>query len=196
MKNYFILVFLGQFISQINAQTPVQYSVTEILDKYEKKFRHWGGDNETIRFLIVRKVVGVDTTIYAQCEVENKDWEKTGQSTGLAVGSNGGWAVGIGDFEKVENRKGIIRFTTQDYMNLISYLNQFLTLTNSKEPDFDKTWTANFNDRFSISLTYVQSRIAKWSYILSIDGANFETYSADSVEMIKKMAGFRRWLKS
>ncbi len=196
MKKYLVFVLLIAFISHVKGQMPVQYSVTEVLDKYEKKFKHWGGDNETIRFLIVRKVVGNDTTVYAQCEVENKDWLKTGQTTGVSVSSNGSWAIGIGDFEKFENRKGVIRFTSQDYTTLISYLNQFLTLTNSAEPEFDKTWTAVFNDRFSFSLTYVQSRIAKWSYILSIDGANFESYAGDSVDLIKKMAGFRRLLKN
>ena len=196
MKNCCVIAMLIYCSTQVCGQMAIQYTTTEVLDKYEKKFRHWGGDNETIRFLIVRKVMGSDTTIYAQCEVENKDWEKAGCSTNVAVGGSGGWAIGIGDFERVETSKGVIRFSSQDYGTLLNYLNQFHSLTKAGDPDFDKTWTATFNDRFSLSLTYVQARIAKWAYILSIDGANFETYSDESLELIKKMAGFRRWLKT
>jgi hypothetical protein len=173
----------------------IQYTTTEVLDKYEKKFRHWGGDNETIRFLVLKKITGKDTTIYAQCEVENRDWQKTGQTSGLAVGSNGGWAVGVNDIEIIEKRKGIIRFTSADFIALIGFFNQFIGINRSGDPKYDKTWTAVFDSRFSISLTYDQARMLKWAYVLSIDGAFFELPADESIDMIKKLAGFRSLLK-
>jgi hypothetical protein len=35
----------------------------------------------------------------------------------------------------------------------------------------------------------------KWAYVLSIDGAFFELPADESIDMIKKLAGFRSLLK-
>jgi len=196
MKTEFIGILIVCCTSNLFGQMPVQFTTTEVLDRYEKKFQHWGGDNETVRFMVVRKKSGKDSIVYVQCEVENKDWEKTARSSGIATGSSGGWAIGINDIQKVENRKGVIQFSAEDFGELINYLNRYLSTSRASPPEFDKTWSATFNTRFTFSLSYVQSRLSKWIYILSLDEANFEIPAEDSLEMIKKLAGFRKYLNN
>ncbi|MEZ4892810.1 MAG: hypothetical protein R3A50_09805 [Saprospiraceae bacterium] len=194
MKTPLLLILIGILCLECYGQQEVKFTTTEVLDSYEKKFRHWGGENEIVRFMVIRRTTGEVSEVYAQCEVENKDWEVVGKSSGFAGGSNG-WAIGVSDVQKLAQRKGVIQFSATDFNTLISYLNQYLVITKSGDPEFDKTWSATFSGRFSFSLSYSPSRPSKWVYILSVDDANFEIPADDSLEMVKKLAGFRKFLQ-
>jgi hypothetical protein len=158
------------------------------MDKYENiataKWRHWGGDVETIRFAAVKKVTETDSSITMQILVTNKDWEKTGSSTGIAVGSNGGYALDGSSIETVQKHTGLIILTKKEAIPLFDFENDmYIKSASGQFTEKETTWSIAIGDRFTSSTTYS----GKWTHIWTIDGASFEIPETEVIPMFRKL---------
>jgi hypothetical protein len=184
MKKSFIVLFLCIYASILAAQMKVVRSVTYVIDKYENKWRHWGGDVETIRFAAVKEVTETDSSITMQIQVTNKDWEKTGTSTGIVIGGNGGYAVGGSSIETVQKRTGLIILTKREAIPLFDFENDMYKKSASGQfTEKETTWSITIGDRFTASTTYS----GKWTHIWTIDGASFEIPETEVIPMFRKL---------
>ncbi len=185
MKNVWILILL--FSVQLSAQSKITRSVSYILDKYENKWQHRGGDVETIRFVALKRVTEKDSSVTMQLTVTNKDWEKTSVTQGIAVAGNGGVAIGGGSIETVEKKVGFIIFSKIEATELFKFENE-MYLKSISGDDFEKetTWTLNIGDRFISSVIYNGNN--KWVHIWTLDGASFEIPETELLPMFRKLS--------
>ncbi len=183
MKHLILLVVLLASFTTLKSQMMTTRSITTILDKYENKWQHWGGDAETIRFAAVKYVSDQDSNVTMQIRVTNKDWEKTSMSTGSAFGSANSWAIGMSQTKTLQNRIGLIILTKPEAMALYTFENEMFVKTNSEGPANETTWSIMFGERFVVSATYN----GKWKHIWTIDEASFEIPDFEVIPMFKKL---------
>ncbi|MCA0236627.1 MAG: hypothetical protein LCH81_09615 [Bacteroidetes bacterium] len=184
MKYFFLpfLFFLG--ISTVKSQIKMVRSVTTVLEKYENKWQHWGGDAETISFAAVKYVSDADSTVTMQIRVTNKDWEKTSMSSGAAFGGGNSWAIGISSTEMLQKRTGLIVFTKPEAQALYDFENEMFVKSNQTNlPVNETTWSLTFGDRFVVSATYD----GKWKHTWTIDDARFQIPDFEVLPMFKKL---------
>jgi hypothetical protein len=180
MKNILTgLLFLWG--SALAGQMVVTRTVSTVLEKYENKWRHWGGDLETVTVAAVRTVSGSDSSNTMQIRVTNKDWEKVGASSGWAVGGGGGWAVGGSSIEKVTNQTGFVVMHKAEAAAWVAFLQEIIV---AGSPDRETTISLSIGERFVFSAVYG----TRWKYVLTVDGASFELLEADITALYIKVS--------
>lgn len=184
MNRNLLLTFAFSLISLIIfAQQKVEYAQVSILEKYESKWKHWGGDVETVWLAAVHERIGNDSSITLHIKVENKDWVQKGVTTSAAYGSSF-WGVGTSVLETVENRVGHIVLTKKEFEPLMAFINESFTRSKQGSYHLETTWSIRIGDRFTASLVYD----GRWFHVWTIDGASFEIPSEQEIPMFKKLS--------
>ena len=183
MKYAIHILVLLITITTLNAQITITRSITTILEKYENKWQHWGGDAETIRFAAVKYVSEKDSNVTMQIRVTNKDWEKTSMSSGYAFGSGNDWAVGFSSAQTVQKRAGLIVLTKAEASALFDFENEMFVKSNGSGPENETTWNMNLGERFVVSVTYN----GKWKHTWTIDEASFVIPDLEVIPMFRKL---------
>lgn len=182
-KKVILSVLLSGLYCVVSAQMTITRTVVTVLEKYENKWQHWGGDVETIRFAAVKQVTGSDSSVTMQIRVTNKDWEKTSMTTGIAISGNN-WAVGGSSTELLKRRVGLIVLTKAEVQALYDFENEmFVKSNNGESPNLETTWSINFGGRFIASASYV----GKWKHSWIIDDASFEIPDTEVIPMFRKL---------
>jgi hypothetical protein len=185
-KHLFSIAVLLFSIGFLQAQMTIKTATTTVLDKYENKWLHWGGDAETIKFAAVKYVSGNDSTLTMQIQVTNKDWEKSSTTSGIAVGSGYSWAAVATNTETLQKRNGIIVLGKAEVQALYNFENEaFRKNVPGYKPDFETTWSITLGDRFTASATCSTS--GTWKHVWTIDNAFFELPETEVIPMFKKL---------
>jgi hypothetical protein len=183
MKYKVLLIVLLACATTLKSQMAVTRSVTTVLEKYENKWQHWGGDAETIRFAAVKYISEQDSNVTMQIRVTNKDWEKTSMSTGGAFGGGNSWAVGFSQTQTIQKRVGLIVLTKAEATALYDFENEMYVRSNADGPANETTWSMIFGERFVVSVTYN----GKWKHTWTIDDASFDIPDFEVIPMFKKL---------
>ena len=182
-KNLFLIVIFNLLSLNAFAQQNVEYSKVSILEKYESKWKHWGGDVETVWLAAVHEIIGNDSSLTLHIKVKNKDWVQKGVTTSAAYGSSF-WGVGTSVQEVIENRVGHIILTRKEFEPLMAFINE--SFARSKQGGYlqETTWSIKIGDRFTASLVYD----GRWYHVWTIDGTSFEIPSEQEIPMFKKLS--------
>ena len=183
MKYNILFVALLISITTLKSQMAVTRSVTTVLEKYENKWQHWGGDAETIRFAAVKYISDQDSNVTMQIRVTNKDWEKTSMPSGAAWGGGNSWAVGVSQTQTLQKRVGLIVLTKAEATALYDFENEMFVKSNANGPLNETTWSIVFGERFVASVTYN----GKWKHTWTIDDASFDIPDLEVIPMFKKL---------
>lgn len=184
MRNHLIILIFWANISTIMSQMTISRSITTVLDKYENKWQHWGGDAETISFAAVKYISDNDSIVTMQIRVTNKDWEKNSVSTGSAFGSGNSWAFGISSTQTLQKRLGFIILSKVEANALYDFENEmFVKSSQPTHPENETTWSLTAGERFVVSVTYD----GKWKHVWTIDDASFQIPEFEVIPMFKKL---------
>lgn len=190
MKCIILFVVLIANINSLKSQMAVTRSVTTVLEKYENKWQHWGGDAETIRFAAVKYISDQDSNVTMQIRVTNKDWEKTSMSSGVAFGGGNSWAVGVSQTQTIQKRVGLIVLSKAEATALYDFENEMYVKSNSVGPVNETTWSIVFGERFIVTATYN----GKWKHTWTIDDASFDIPDFEVIPMFKKLSSILKLL--
>lgn len=194
MKKYTLLFVATLAAFSAFGQIAIDSSTIVTLDKYEKKFRNfWSGDMENVKFFLLEKTDSGQTKKFVRLEIESKQWETVGISSGTSFGNRNTWAVGVSKFETLNKNTSIIELSKIEYA---VFLGQLDALYKKKlkfpEPEFETKYFYQIGDRIVLSLQFSPDKQEKrWVYGLSLDGAGFEIMGYDFDLMAQKLVSFR-----
>lgn len=196
MKRLLLIQFILLLPLLLNCQKQFVRGTVEVFDKYEMNLKRIGGNGETFRMTLIRKInqTAKDTMIGVNVEIESVKKSELFSTTGLTIASNLDFALGSSTVTKIDRQKGEIFLSFTEFISLIDFFNETISIK-AKEPDYDTGWQLQIENRFALAILYDSKpgiSGQKWKYYLRLNEAEFELPYDDALELFKKLSSFKK----
>lgn len=194
MKRSLTLAFCAAWLFAFAQGTPTK---TEILDSYSDKVRPlFGSKAAAFKMSAVRTTDTTGASVTSVLvEVATEVSETVATSTSVAFGSGSSWAVGSGALREIKKESGRRVLDGAGLARLIGIFNTLIHITGEVRPEVETLWRFDYDEGFSVALSYRPGRVSPYTYVIAMDGAVYEVETVSGLSLLKKLAVFRGMMR-